>query len=314
MHCDERRNRHLRDLEIAGMTQAMNESQLQQMEESRAARRKYREERRARINQLFTPVRMILTEDNFIRSETREEKVALQVGTEGKADEEKEGDEASERSSKTPGESVEAQSSHSCSGDAKGDCDENYDSDNFVLVPKSGLPHGAAIYEFSTNINCCTIATNQSKTIQQKDDVELRKVPNECSICLCEYTVGSDIVWSSNPQCDHVFHTSCIEQWLMKQRDGPLCPCCRRDFVIDPFDLGRGEMDDLEKGVSSSVFASSSVGMMNTSAPAGRRNHETSPAVDGTVDGTVLVLLAASLANSMARIDESDGSGSDVPV
>lgn len=22
----------------------------------------------------------------------------------------------------------------------------------------------------------------------------------------------------------------------MKQREGPLCPCCRRDFVIDPFD------------------------------------------------------------------------------
>ena len=59
MHCDERRNRQLRDLEIAGMTQAMNESQIQQREESRAARKKYREERRARILQLFTPVRMV---------------------------------------------------------------------------------------------------------------------------------------------------------------------------------------------------------------------------------------------------------------
>ncbi|OEU19897.1 hypothetical protein FRACYDRAFT_155564, partial [Fragilariopsis cylindrus CCMP1102] len=53
----------------------------------------------------------------------------------------------------------------------------------------------------------------------------------ECSICLCEYIVGSDLVYSSNPQCDHVFHAECIEQWIMKQRDGPLCPCCRRDFV-----------------------------------------------------------------------------------
>ena len=23
----------------------------------------------------------------------------------------------------------------------------------------------------------------------------------------------------------------------MKQREGPLCPCCRRDFVIDPYDM-----------------------------------------------------------------------------
>ncbi|MGK3734909.1 MAG: hypothetical protein ACI8RD_004581 [Bacillariaceae sp.] len=59
MHCDDRHNRRLRDLEIAGITQAMNESQDLHREESLAARRKYREERRARIIQLFIPVRMV---------------------------------------------------------------------------------------------------------------------------------------------------------------------------------------------------------------------------------------------------------------
>lgn len=49
--------------------------------------------------------------------------------------------------------------------------------------------------------------------------------------------VGSDIVWSSNENCDHHFHANCIERWLLKQREGPLCPCCRQDFVVDPFDL-----------------------------------------------------------------------------
>ncbi|KAL3909605.1 MAG: hypothetical protein SGARI_002522, partial [Bacillariaceae sp.] len=39
----------------------MTESQTQQREESRAHRRKYREERRARIVQLFAPVRMVRT-------------------------------------------------------------------------------------------------------------------------------------------------------------------------------------------------------------------------------------------------------------
>ena len=66
MHCDDRHNRRLRDLEIAGMAQAMNESQDLQREESRAARRKYREERRARIIQLFTPVRMVSVRQFFL--------------------------------------------------------------------------------------------------------------------------------------------------------------------------------------------------------------------------------------------------------
>jgi hypothetical protein len=32
----------------------------------------------------------------------------------------------------------------------------------------------------------------------------------------------------------------------MKHRGGPLCPCCRRDFIIDPFDL-----DDVEDALDS---------------------------------------------------------------
>lgn len=65
---------------------------------------------------------------------------------------------------------------------------------------------------------------------------KLRDVPGTCTICLSSYTVGSDVVWSSNESCEHVFHANCIERWLLKQREGPLCPCCRRDFVLDPFE------------------------------------------------------------------------------
>jgi hypothetical protein len=27
------------------------------------------------------------------------------------------------------------------------------------------------------------------------------------------------------------------QEWLLNQREGPLCPCCRQDFVVDPYDL-----------------------------------------------------------------------------
>jgi hypothetical protein len=59
MHCDDRRNRRLIESEIAGIARAIDESEGHQREESRATRRKYREERRARILQLFSPVRMV---------------------------------------------------------------------------------------------------------------------------------------------------------------------------------------------------------------------------------------------------------------
>lgn len=199
-------------------------------------------------------------------------------------------------------------SSDSCIDNAKEECIGNGNVDDFILLPKPGLPHGAAIYEFNTNTNSFLIANNHHKANQKEDDIELRKVPNECSICLCEYTPGSDIVWSSNPQCYHVFHTSCIEQWLMKQRDGPLCPCCRRDFVVDPFDFGQGETDDLEKGVSN-TFASINDEIMNTSTSIGRSNLET-PISDDVEETVVEMLLAASITNSIARINGSLNSNS----
>lgn len=65
---------------------------------------------------------------------------------------------------------------------------------------------------------------------------ETRFVSPSCIVCLCDYEVGEGVVWSSNPACDHAFHAECIERWLLKQRGRPLCPCCRRDFVIDPLD------------------------------------------------------------------------------
>jgi hypothetical protein len=82
---------------------------------------------------------------------------------------------------------------------------------------------------------------------------KIRLVSNVCSICLCNYQVGADVVWSSNEACDHAFHELCIEQWLMKQREGPLCPCCRRDFILDPYDLE--EEDNKEITDSQRVLA-----------------------------------------------------------
>ena len=85
-----------------------------------------------------------------------------------------------------------------------------------------------------------------------------RLVSGMCTICLCTFDVGSDVVWSSNELCEHVFHANCVEKWLMRQREGPLCPCCRRDFIVDPYDLETNEgVENIQPTILNTPIASS---------------------------------------------------------
>lgn len=58
-----------------------------------------------------------------------------------------------------------------------------------------------------------------------------RRAPNCCAICLASYQVGERVVWSSNPDCPHAFHLTCMLDWLVKMQQGTPCPCCRQEFT-----------------------------------------------------------------------------------
>ena len=45
----------------------------------------------------------------------------------------------------------------------------------------------------------------------------------ECSICISDISIDQDIFKLS--KCEHMFHTKCIKQWLIKQNKS--CPNCR---------------------------------------------------------------------------------------
>jgi uncharacterized membrane protein YciS (DUF1049 family) len=61
-----------------------------------------------------------------------------------------------------------------------------------------------------------------------------RDVVGTCVICLCHYEVGEKASWSSNPHCRHVFHSSCIQSWLLRRQAYSTrpCPCCRQVFTV----------------------------------------------------------------------------------
>jgi hypothetical protein len=62
-------------------------------------------------------------------------------------------------------------------------------------------------------------------------DKEVRRAfVGSCAVCLSSYRAGDMIVWSSNSQCQHVFHESCFITWAQVQ-ECPTCPCCRQSFV-----------------------------------------------------------------------------------
>lgn len=58
-----------------------------------------------------------------------------------------------------------------------------------------------------------------------------RTCANCCAICLDAYKVDDVVVWSSSPDCRHVFHQECLVEGLsMARHNEAPCPCCREIF------------------------------------------------------------------------------------
>ncbi|CAN6581991.1 unnamed protein product [Malus baccata var. baccata] len=61
--------------------------------------------------------------------------------------------------------------------------------------------------------------------------LKLGKEELECAVCLNEFE--DDEMLRLIPKCDHVFHTDCIDVWLMSHTT---CPVCRANLVPQPCD------------------------------------------------------------------------------
>ncbi|KAK5874238.1 hypothetical protein PBY51_019205 [Eleginops maclovinus] len=53
-------------------------------------------------------------------------------------------------------------------------------------------------------------------------DEETNSESNMCAVCLESYKTGEMVTVLT---CDHIFHKSCIEPWLLERRTCPMCKC-----------------------------------------------------------------------------------------
>ena len=44
-----------------------------------------------------------------------------------------------------------------------------------------------------------------------------------CAICCREYSVNEELCWSQDPRCIHVFHKSCMDNWIVDHDECPFC-------------------------------------------------------------------------------------------
>lgn len=83
--------------------------------------------------------------------------------------------------------------------------------------------------EGSTDLEASTVP-NQSILVTGKFLVA-REESELCAICRADYAVNEELCWSQDPLCAHVFHKSCMQQWIMEGHD--FCPFCRRAHSND---------------------------------------------------------------------------------
>lgn len=77
---------------------------------------------------------------------------------------------------------------------------------------------------------------------QQQQQPRLRLVTGLCGICLDSFAETQAVSWSSNPDCVHCFHGTCIQSWLLRtymcrtnissKHSSNQCPCCRQSFLL----------------------------------------------------------------------------------
>lgn len=116
------------------------------------------------------------------------------------------------------------------------------DDDRYTLIESSMtnvlvLEHNPKLTTFVVDCPIAVVSKNETNTTSDEDDEEMNEV---CCICLDTFQVGNVVSFSNSTinendvelgargTCEHIFHHSCIHEWL-KRNDS--CPSCRFEMI-----------------------------------------------------------------------------------
>lgn len=77
------------------------------------------------------------------------------------------------------------------------------------------------------------ISEDGSHTTDPSTSTEDSLPHSECCICMEKYLEGDHICTPTTNACNHVFHKSCVVEWLQRHNH---CPLCRVNLVQDGYD------------------------------------------------------------------------------
>lgn len=84
------------------------------------------------------------------------------------------------------------------------------------------------------------MCTSKTKILSHDDFLHRAgDTDNTCRICLED--LGQSYAFSSNNNCQHLYHEGCIVTWLASRRDSQ-CPICRQMFICIPIMTPRSSL------------------------------------------------------------------------
>ena len=86
-------------------------------------------------------------------------------------------------------------------------------------------PNGQNMQNEQNNLNNSHALINIDPQNQNQNQPERNENEKVCSICLSEFQ-DQEMVCKL-PECNHIFHSECIKEWLVRNH---ICPFCRNDI------------------------------------------------------------------------------------